>query len=128
MKSNLIRNSLIVFYDGACPLCRREIDHYMRRRGAEGISWVDITETDTLVHYGLDRQAAMEIFHVLDERTWHLGASAFSRIWLRLPAYRWLANILIHLRFIPALDYIYRKFASWRFSKRCDSGSCGYTS
>lgn len=118
---------LIVFYDGACPLCRREIDHYMRRRGAEHITWIDIAENETLDSYGLDRQSAMEVFHVLDNRTWYLGASAFSRIWIRLPAYKWLAMILINLRLIPVLDSVYRKFAAWRIRRRCDNDSCGFT-
>ena len=31
----------MVFYDGGCPLCRREIAHYRRIDSAERLRWVD---------------------------------------------------------------------------------------
>lgn len=37
---------LTVYYDGACPLCRREIEFYRRRRGADAIEWVDAAVGD----------------------------------------------------------------------------------
>ena len=33
-----------VFYDGACPLCIREIAFYKRRKGADGVTWVDVSD------------------------------------------------------------------------------------
>ncbi len=30
-----------VFFDGACPLCAREIEFYQKQEGASGIAWVD---------------------------------------------------------------------------------------
>jgi len=33
----------MIFFDGECPPCRREIAHYRRLQGAELIEWVDIT-------------------------------------------------------------------------------------
>ena len=32
----------ILFYDGGCPLCRREIAHYRRLDRAGQIHWLDI--------------------------------------------------------------------------------------
>ena len=30
-----------VFFDGACPLCAREIEFYQKQEGASRIAWVD---------------------------------------------------------------------------------------
>ena len=58
--------ALTVFYDGSCPLCRREIDFYRRRRGAARIDWLDISGLpEGEVAPGLSRCAA------LDERGWY---------------------------------------------------------
>ena len=52
--------ALTVFYDGACPLCRREIAFYRRRRGAARIRWLDISRApEGEVAPGLSRCAAL---------------------------------------------------------------------
>jgi len=65
-----VEPSLIkVFYDGQCPLCRREIRHYQRMRGADEIHWIDVTDDDAEIHtYGLSLDRALARFHVLDTR------------------------------------------------------------
>ena len=46
---NIDRNSIsqnarpVVFYDGACPLCSREIAHYRRRQDSDDLLWLDIS-------------------------------------------------------------------------------------
>jgi predicted DCC family thiol-disulfide oxidoreductase YuxK len=116
-----------IFYDGACPLCRREIAHYRRRRGAVRLSWIDIARADApLAPYGLSRERAMARFHVRDAAgRWQTGAFGFAELWSHLPAYRWLACTLRSLRLLPLLDRVYVRFARRRLRRACDARSCG---
>lgn len=116
----------IVFFDGGCALCRREIAHYRKRRGADRLLWIDITQDETmLASHGLSRAHAMARFHVLDAAgNWHTGAWGFVELWSHLPVYRWLARLLRALRLVPLLDRAYSHFAHWRLQRRCDAVSC----
>ena len=115
-----------VFYDGQCPLCSREINHYRRLRGADRLVWVDITRDDEMLRtHGLQKETAMASFHVRDAAgNWHTGARAFIELWCHLPGYHWLSRSLRALRLVPALDWAYNRFARWRLQRRCDSASC----
>ena len=117
----------VVFYDGGCALCRREIDHYPRRRGAERLLWIDITQEGAMLRaYGLKTEHAMARFHVLDASgNWHTGTWGFVELWSHLPAYRWLARALRALRLVGILDRVYTRFARWRLQQRCLDNSCG---
>jgi len=114
----------ITFYDGGCPLCRREVQHYRRIDHASAVQWIDIdTEGDLLEEFGITRATAMSRFHVLDqEGQMQTGAAAFVALWSALPYYRWLARFMRSLGLIPFLDRIYEPFARWRLARRC--GSC----
>jgi predicted DCC family thiol-disulfide oxidoreductase YuxK len=84
-----------VYFDGACPVCRREIAHYRRQRGSESIAWVDASSCDEAqLGPGLDRSAVVSRFHVRNaDGTLTSGAAAFVAIWRRLPAFSWLAAL-----------------------------------
>ena len=79
---------LTVYFDGACPLCQREIAFYRRQRGSERITWHDISCMDTEhVAPGLSRESALRLdatkFEIrLDNSvavTSHIGADAAAR-------------------------------------------------
>lgn len=115
-----------VFYDGDCPLCRREIAHYRRVDSANKLYWVDAAnEPETLARHGLSLEHAMAELHVLDGTgRWQRGVDAFLVIWQNLPGYRWLARLVTVLGFRRPLGYAYRHFAAWRYRQRCETGSC----
>ncbi len=119
-------NQTTVFYDGGCPLCRREIDHYRRIDREARIRWLDITrECEELAIYGVTENASMARLHVFDrDGFWHTGAYGFAAMWAELPRYRWLAWALRRARFLPVLDILYRPFARWRLKRRCTESSC----
>ena len=83
--------TLTVYYDGACPLCRAEIGHYRRCRGAERIAFVDVAPDGAPLGPDLDRAAARARFHVRDaDGRLRSGAAGFARLWSALPGWRWL--------------------------------------
>lgn len=87
--------SCTVYFDGACPVCRREIAHYRRQRGSESIAWVDASSCDEAeLGPGLDRSVLLSRFQVRNaDGTLTSGAAAFVAIWRLLPAFSWLAAL-----------------------------------
>lgn len=88
---------LTLLYDGACPLCSREIAWYRRLQAREPRRWVDVAHgSDDALPPGVDRAAALQHFHVLEaDGRVHLGAAAFARLWAahpRLAPLTWLAR------------------------------------
>ncbi len=115
-----------MYYDGGCPLCRREVAHYRRIDHGERVRWLDIAQDPgELQALGVSLDEAMARLHVRD-RSGRLvsGAWAFATIWAELPYYRWLARLLRALHLLPLLDLAYRRFADWRFRRRCAEGAC----
>lgn len=88
---------LTIYYDGGCPLCRAEIDHYRRCEGGDRLDFVDVGRDARApaLGTGLQREAALARFHVRDADG-HLvsGAAAFARLWRTLPGWRWLGHLL----------------------------------
>lgn len=115
-----------MFYDGACPLCRKEVDHYRRIDRDDAVDWVDITVSPAaLAPLGISPAAAMRHLHALDRQgRVRVGAWAFATIWEALPYYRWLGRLVRIPGVLPLLDVAYRRFADWRLKRRCADGSC----
>lgn len=107
---------LTVYYDGACPLCRREIALYQSAEGADRLAFVDVAcapaegpATD------LDRDSALKRFHVRDsEGRLVSGAAAFGAMWLALPRWRWLGWLVTRRPIAPVAEAAYRAFLKVR--------------
>ncbi len=121
----------IIFYDGACPLCSKEINHYKRLDKQQKIDWCDIS-TDSgqekLATYNLDWQGAMKHMHAIDRQGKMIrGAYVFKEMWQQLPFYRWPGKLLSIPFLTPILDQAYKVFAYFRWQSRkkaCCEGGC----
>jgi len=85
---------LTVLYDGACPLCRREIGVYRGLQSSTPVGFADVSDTAQPLPPGTTREQLMARFHVLDANGRLLsGAQAFLALWAALPGWRWLARV-----------------------------------
>jgi len=89
--------ALTVLYDGACPLCRREIAVYRDLHPLQAgstVSFTDISNSAVALPSGTTREQLLARFHVehSDGRLEN-GADAFISLWERLPYWRWLARV-----------------------------------
>lgn len=107
--------SLAVFFDGSCPMCRREIGFYKRRRGADRVNWVDVSEETGQVAPGLSCEAAMARFNVrLPDGEIIDGGAAFAALWKELPAFSWLGRVFSVQPLKWALNGAYNLFLPLR--------------
>ena len=111
----------VVFYDGGCPVCRREIAYYRRLDARERVDWRDIhAEPEAVDGSGVTWEEAMARLHVLDCRgELRSGADAFTVIWDELPGWRWLARTVRTLRLVGVLDWGYRLWLRLRPPRVC---------
>lgn len=84
--------ALTVLYDGACPLCRREIGVYRNLRSDTPVCFADVSDAAVSLPTGTTRQQMLARFHVQRHDGELLsGAQAFLALWAVLPGWRWLA-------------------------------------
>jgi predicted DCC family thiol-disulfide oxidoreductase YuxK len=83
---------LCVLYDGACPLCRREIALYRGLPAVTPVRFTDVSAPGAALPPGVTRAELLARFHVQrpDGRL-ESGARAFLTLWSALPGWRWLA-------------------------------------
>lgn len=88
---------ITVLYDGACPLCRREISVYQGLAPLQAdapVSYADVSDAALELPPGTTRAQLLARFHVRDrDGKLHSGAQAFLLLWSALPGWRWLARL-----------------------------------
>lgn len=105
-----------LYFNGGCPLCRREIAFYRRQRGADAVCWVDASQcAPGALGPGLDRSDALARLHLRQpDGRLVSGARAFAALWQALPATRWLGRLFDGDRRLRALELAYRGFLRLR--------------
>ena len=111
-----------LFWDGGCPLCKLEIDHYKAIDAEKRVRWVDITTTEgkaKLTSAGVTSDAAVALIHAIDHGrgdVLRIGAPAFLAVWERMPRpWSVLPPILSATPFaMPVMDAVYRLWARHR--------------
>ena len=101
-----------VYYDGSCPLCKREIGFYHKQKGSEKVSWIDLSLSQNIeVEPGLTKSSALKRFHVkLENGSIVSGASAFISLWLSLDRFTKFGKYLNRTWIIKLLDILYNWF------------------
>lgn len=117
---------LTLFYDGACPLCQREVAFYARLDRKGRIAWHDVSrDSRGMVAEGLPRREALRRIYVRcpDGRLLS-GARAFVEVWRLLPGFRWLAPVVSLPPFLWLAEGLYCAFLvirPWLTGRRgCD--------
>ncbi len=109
----------MVFYDGKCGLCRKEINYYKKIAPPGLFDWQDITESlDDLNEQGISLSAGLKQIHAKDhDGRLYVGVDAFILIWKQLRWWRVLATLVALPLIWQIADIVYRIFAHWRFSR-----------
>jgi predicted DCC family thiol-disulfide oxidoreductase YuxK len=106
--------ALTVMFDGACPLCRREIGLYQSLVPLEPVSWLDVSG-DKAGFKVADQARYVARFHVrLPDGRVLSGAAAFVALWLSMPGWRWLGRLGRLPGVTPILELVYRSFLHLR--------------
>ncbi|MFO6448418.1 thiol-disulfide oxidoreductase DCC family protein [Erythrobacter sp. NE805] len=102
-----------VWYDGACPLCAREIALMRRldRRGA--ITFVDVAGGAD-PSCPVDRTQLLARFHAEEDGEVHSGAAAFAAMWRAIPLLRPFGLAARHPLVLEALEAAYLRFLKVR--------------
>ena len=110
--------ALTVLYDGACPLCRREIAVYRDLQPVQSGSSVffsDISNAAVPLPAGTTREQLLARFHVQGRDGQLLsGAQAFLALWAALQGWRWLALAGRLPGASWMMERVYRLFLRWR--------------
>ncbi|WKA30415.1 thiol-disulfide oxidoreductase DCC family protein [Bradyrhizobium roseum] len=103
--------SLTVYYDGGCPLCQAEINHYRKQTGADNICFRDVSISEEKLAGDLTKEQAMKRFHVRGHDGLLLsGAAAFVAVWSTLPRWKWAARLAALPGIMMMLEIAYRLF------------------
>ncbi|MEM7316591.1 MAG: DUF393 domain-containing protein [Planctomycetota bacterium] len=119
-----------VFFDGDCPLCKKEINFLKRRDKSDRILATDISSPEFVpAEFGKNYETLMaEIHGRLPDGTWITGVEVFRRLYAAIGL-----GPLVMLTRLPGirhvLDFGYRIFAKNRLklTGRCDDGVCQVT-
>ena len=106
---------LTVLYDGACPLCRREIALYRGLQASQPLAFVDVSHAGSALPAGTQRAELLARFHVQrPDGTLADGARGFVALWAVLPGWRWLARGAALPGVTPLMELAYRGFLRLR--------------
>ena len=103
---------LLVWFDGGCPLCRREIALMRRLDRRHAIAFVDVARDGTTCP--IDRAALLARFHACEDGRMLSGAAAFAAMWRAIPWLRPLGLAARDPRVLWVLERLYRRFLRLR--------------
>ncbi len=99
---------IIIWYDGGCPLCTREIALMRRLDKRRAIEFHDVSPPDAVCP--IDRQELLVRFHASEDGVMLSGAAAFAAMWRAIPLLRplgWAARNQVILRLLERLYILF---------------------
>ncbi len=99
---------MMIWYDGGCPLCRREIAFMRRldRRGA--ITFIDAADEHSVCP--IDKAELLARFHAQEDGKLLSGAAAFAAMWRAIPMLRPIGLLAKNRWFLNILEKLYVQF------------------
>ena len=107
-----VAERLVVYHDGGCPLCAREIALMRRLDRARLIQFIDAA--DSAASCPLDRAVLLARFHAVEDGVMLSGAAAFAAMWRAIPVLRPLGLAARRPLVERALEAAYRFFLRYR--------------
>ena len=102
-----------VWFDGACPLCQREIALLQRLDSQHRVRFLDLVQDATVCP--LDRATMLARFHArVDGGPLLVGAEAFAAVWRAIPLTRPLGVLAGWPPLTRGLAWAYERFLIWR--------------
>jgi len=119
-----------MFFDGACPLCSREVNMIRRRDKNSKIRFIDTASADfDPKNYGISTDPNRLIHGMMADGKIVIGVEVFRQVYKEI-GLGWLLAPTGWPILRPVFDAAYRVFARYRipigkmFGRNCDSGSC----
>lgn len=113
-----------LFYDGRCPLCKREVAT-LKRLQSGGLGFADIHHSADAVPAQMpSREALLRRLHLLTaEGHWIVGLQANVRAWSHTRI-GWLFRPLLWPGIHGVARRVYERWADRRYDKRYACGPC----
>jgi predicted DCC family thiol-disulfide oxidoreductase YuxK len=102
-----------VWFDGACPLCQREIALMKRLDSKGAINFVDVADHAD-PSCPIDRRDLLARFHAEEQGQVLSGAAAFAAMWRAIPRLRPLGLIARNRTVLAVLEWLYLRFLKVR--------------
>ena len=111
----------VVFFDGGCPLCAKEIGLYQRmivNHSISDLKFVDISQSEnetSLSKHDITLEEAMFRMHALDsDGNVQSGTMAFITMWEKLPYWKYLAKLVAIPGITEVVETVYVFWAKRR--------------
>ena len=106
-------SKLKVWFDGACPLCQREIALMKRLDRDDAIDFVDVSQGAD-PSCPIDQSELLARFHAEEDGQVVSGAEAFAAMWRAIPSLRTLGLIARNRMVLSVLERLYVLFLKVR--------------
>ena len=104
--------TLTVWFDGGCPLCRREIALMRRLAPPDAIRFIDVDRGDA--DCPIDRADLLARFHAREDGRLLSGAAAFAAMWRAIPRLRPIGLAARSPAVLAGLERLYVAFLRLR--------------